>query len=128
MKKIFPIIALFLIITGCSTVTESPTVQHNVLETWTGYAKGRGGDCSDAELQVKILEDYSIIGTAQVNDFNMIIQIKGQRSGDGKLHASGFGGAGVAVSFKGNFNGSAASGTWISSRPGCDGTWELAKN
>ena len=127
MKKIFPIIALFLIITGCSTVAESPTVQHNVLETWTGYAKGRGGDCSDAELQVKILEDYSIIGTAIVTDFNMIIKLKGQLSGNGELRASGFGAGGVAVSYKGNFNGSSASGTWISSRPGCDGTWELAK-
>lgn len=129
MKKFLAVIALILIFAGCSTVTESPTptVQLNVLETWTGYAKGRGGDCSDAEVQVKVLEDYSIIGTAQVTDFNMIIQLKGQLSGEGELRATGFGAGGVAVSYKGNFNGSSASGTWISSRPGCDGTWELAK-
>ena len=127
MKKFLPIIALLLIITGCSTVSESPTVQLNVIETWTGYAKGRGGDCSDAEVQVNVLDDYSIIGTAQVTDFNMVIQLKGQLSGDGELRATGFGAGGVAVSYKGNFNGGSASGTWISSRPGCDGTWELAK-
>ena len=127
MKKFLPIIALFLIIAGCSTVTESPTAQLNVIETWTGYAKGRGSDCSDADVQVQVLEDYSITGTAQVNDFNMIIHLKGQLSGDGELIATGFGGGGVAVSYKGNFNGSSASGTWVSSRPGCNGTWELAK-
>jgi hypothetical protein len=55
MKKLLPIIALFLIITGCSTVTESPTAQLNVIETWTGYAKGRGGDCSDAEVRLMYL-------------------------------------------------------------------------
>jgi hypothetical protein len=128
MKKILSIIALFLIITGCSTVTESPTNQLNVIETWSGYATGRGGDCSDAEVQVKILEDYSIIGTAQATDFNMTFHLKGQLTGDGKLRASGFGGGGVSVSYKGNVNGSSASGTWVSSRAGCDGTWEMAKN
>ena len=127
MKKFLSIIALFLIITGCSTVTESPTDQLNVIEIWTGYATGRGGDCSDAEVQVKILEDYSIIGTAQATDFNMIFHLKGQLSGDGELRASGFGGGGVAVSYKGNVYGSSASGTWVSSRSGCDGTWEMAK-
>ena len=127
MKKFLPIIVLFLIIAGCSTVSESPTAQLNVIEIWTGYAKGRGGDCSDANVQVQVLEDYSITGTAQVTDFNMIIHLKGQLSGDGQLRATGFGGGGVAVSYKGNFNGSSASGTWVSSRPGCDGTWELAK-
>ena len=127
MKKFLSIIALFLIISGCSTVSESPTAQLNVIETWTGYAKGRGGDCSDADVEVQILEDYSIIGTAQVFDFNMIIRLKGQLSGDGELTASGFGAGGVSVSYKGNFSGSAASGTWIANRPGCDGTWELAK-
>ena len=131
MKKFLSIIALFLLITGCSTVTtvtEPPTGQLNVIETWTGYATGRGGDCSDAEVQVKILEDYSIIGTAQATDFNMIFHLKGQLSGDGKLIASGFGGGGVAVSYKGSVNGSSASGTWVSSRAGCDGTWKMAKN
>lgn len=128
MRKFLTVIALFLIIAGCSTVTESPTAQLNVLETWTGYAKGRGGDCSDADVEVQVLEDHSIIGTAQVIDFNMTIKLKGQLSGDGELRATGFGAGGVAVSYKGNFNGSVASGTWISSRPGCDGTWDLAKN
>ena len=99
----------------------------NIAPEWTGYAKGRGGDCSDADVQVQVLEDYSIIGTAQVFDFNMIIKLKGQRSGDGKLRASGFGAGGVSVSYKGNFNVSTASGTWIANRPGCEGTWELAK-
>ena len=87
----------------------------------------RGGDCSDADVQVQVLEDYSIIGTANVFDFNMIIKLKGQLSVDGELLASGFGAGGVSVSYKGNFNGSAASGTWVANRPGCDGTWELAK-
>ena len=127
MKKFLPIIALLLIVTGCSTVTESPTAQLNVIETWTGYAKGRGGDCSDAEVQVNVLDDYSIVGTAVVTDFAMIIKLKGQLSGDGELRATGFGAGGVAVSYKGSFNGGSAFGTWISSRPGCDGTWELAK-
>jgi hypothetical protein len=127
MKKYLTLIALLLIIAGCSTVTESPTVQLNVLETWTGYARARGGDCSDADVQVQVLEDYSIIGTAQVTDFNMMIKLKGQLSRDGELRASGFGAGGITVLYKGNFNGRAASGTWTSSRSGCDGTWELAK-
>ncbi|MEJ2475789.1 MAG: 2TM domain-containing protein, partial [Desulfobacterales bacterium] len=50
------IVVNILLITGCSTVTEPPTGQLDVIETWTGYATGRGGDCSDAEVRVKILE------------------------------------------------------------------------
>ncbi len=128
MKKFVSMIALLLIITGCSTFPESSPNQLNVIETWTGYAKGRGGDCSDAEVRVKILEDFSITGVAHATDFNITVILKGTLSDEGMLHATGSGGGGVSVTYKGIFNGDAASGTWVSNRVGCDGTWELAKN
>ena len=126
MRLFLSFIALCLIIAGCSTVPESSSNQLNVIETWSGYATGRGADCPDSDVQLKILEDFSIVGIAQTTEFEMTIRLKGKLSDDGKLHASGVGGGGVAITFKGTFNGNSASGKWISSRA-CAGTWELAK-
>lgn len=126
MKIYLPIIALLLVIAGCSTVPESSPNQLNVIETWSGYATGRGADCPDSDVQLKILEDFSIVGIAQTTEFGMTIRLKGKLSDDGKLHVSGGGAGGVTITFKGTFNGNSASGKWISNRA-CAGTWELAK-
>jgi hypothetical protein len=135
MKKFLPFIALFLIISGCSSVPqpstaffESSSAHIKVIETWSGYAKHKGGgECSDADVQLNVLEDYSITGVAQVIGYNMTIRLKGKLSFDGVFHASGTGG-GFNVVYEGNFQRNSASGTWRTNWPGCKGTWELAKN
>ena len=135
MKTFLPVIALFLIISGCSsapqpstTLSESPSTHLNVIATWSGYAKHKGaGECSDADVQLNILEDYSIIGIAEVITYDITIELKGRLSFDGVFHATGTGG-GFNVIYEGNFQRESASGTWRTNWPGCKGTWELAKN
>jgi len=130
MKKLLPIFALFLIISGCSTApepSEPPISQLNVRETWSGYARGPGGDCPDAEVELQILEDFSIIGMAHARDYDLNIRLKGKMTFDGELKASGTG-FGFNVTYNGKFLSDSASGKWNSSWPNCYGTWELAKN
>jgi hypothetical protein len=130
MKKFLPIIALFLIISGCSTApepSEPSASQLNVREIWSGYAKGPGGECPDSEVQLKILEDSSIIGMAYASGYDLTIHLKGKMTYDGELKASGTG-AGFNVTYKVKFSSDSASGKWSSSWPNCFGTWELAKN
>jgi hypothetical protein len=130
MKKFLTIIALLLIISGCSTAPKpsEPSVSPlNVRETWSGYARGSGGDCPDSEVQFKILEDFSIIGMSHASKYDLTIHLKGKLTFDGELRASGTG-AGFDVKFKGKFFQNSASGQWSSNWPNCYGTWELAKN
>ena len=130
MKKILPIIALLLIISGCSAApkpSELSASQLNVRETWSGYAKGSGGECPDSDVRLNILDDYTIIGMAHANAYDLTIHLKGKMTFDGQLRASGTG-SGFAVKFKGKFSKDSASGKWSSNWPNCHGTWELAKN
>ena len=130
MKKILPIFALFLIISGCSTAPEPSeplASQLNVLETWSGYARGSGGECPDSDVQFKILEDNTIIGMSHASKYGLTIHLKGKMTYDGELRASGTG-SGFDVKFKGKFLKDSASGKWSSNWPNCYGTWELAKN
>ncbi len=135
MKTFLPIIALFLIISGCSSAPQpstpvfEPSSTHlNVIETWSGYAQQKGaGECSDADVQLNILEDYSIIGVAQVITYDIAIKLEGKLSFDGLFRASGTGG-GFNVIYEGKFQRNSASGTWRTNWPDCKGTWELAKN
>ncbi|MFC1882840.1 hypothetical protein ACFL2S_15290 [Thermodesulfobacteriota bacterium] len=128
MKKLFFILGLFIFMASCSTIPSSSPDHQNVIETWSGYATGYGGDCSDANVEVKILEDFSVIGQAHAIEFNMIIRLKGKLISDGGFQAYGSGSGGVSVEYKGSLNGDSASGTWISNRAGCQGTWKLTKN
>ena len=131
MKKFLSVFALFLIITGCSTAPEPssapPGDPLSVRETWSGYAKGPGGECPDSDVELQILEDFSIIGMAQTRKYDLKIRLKGKMTFDGELKASGTG-AGFNVTYKGKFLRDSASGKWNSSWPNCRGTWELAKN
>jgi len=127
MKKLFFILGLLIFMASCSTIPSSSPNHQNVIETWSGYATGYGGDCSDANVEVEILEDFSIIGIAHSTEFNMIIRLRGKLISDGGFHAYGSGSGGVSVEYKGSLNGDSASGTWTSSRAGCRGTWKLAK-
>jgi hypothetical protein len=132
MKKIISVFALFLIVAGCSMIPQlsapEPAPSNlNVIQTWTGYATGHGGDCSDADVDVQVLEDYSITGYANATNFNVIIKLRGQLSPDGVLHATGIGTGGVNVTYEGTVKGNSASGTWKSDYYSCYGTWELAK-
>ena len=130
MKKFLSIIALLLIISACSTApnpSEPPPSPLNVIETWSGYAKGSGGDCPDSEVQFNVLKDYSIIGMSHARKYDLTIHLEGKMTYDGELRASGSG-SGFNVKFKGKFFKDSASGKWSSSWPNCYGTWELAKN
>ena len=131
MKKFLPLFALFLIIAGCSTApgpSEEPSpAPLNVRETWSGYSKGPGGECPNCEVQLKILEDFSIIGMAYSRKYDLTIRLKGKLTYDGKLHASGTG-SGFNVKYNGKLLSDTASGRWNSSWPNCYGIWELAKN
>jgi hypothetical protein len=128
MKKLFLILGLLIFMASCSTIPSSSPNHLNVIETWSGYATGYGGECSDANVEVKILEDFSIEGIARSTEFSMIIMLRGQLISGGGFHAYGTGAGGVSVEYKGSLNGDSASGTWTSSRVGCKGTWKLAKN
>lgn len=124
MKKFLCVLALSLVLASCFTV--SPTVSNqNVLETWTGFATGYGGECSDAKVKVKILDDLSIVGKAHSTDFNMVISLKGKLHDNGSFNAYGSGSGGVTVEYKGTLVGDTGNGTWTSSRVGCHGTWVL---
>ena len=127
MKKLFFILGLLIFMASCSTIPSSSPNHQNVIETWSGYATGFGGDCSDANVEVKILEDFSILGVARATEFNMIIRLRGKLISDTEFQAYGSGSGGVTVEYKGSLNGDSASGTWTSSRVGCRGTWKLAK-
>ncbi|MEJ2099511.1 MAG: hypothetical protein P8X68_06000 [Desulfobacterales bacterium] len=130
MKKFLSIIALLLIISACSAAPKpsdpSPSPL-NVRETWSGYAKGSGGECPDSEVQFKILDDFSIVGMSYASKYGLTIHLKGKMTYDGQLRASGTG-SGFDVKFKGKFFKDSASGKWSSNWPNCHGTWELAKN
>ena len=132
MKRFLSVFALFLIIVGCSTApapspSTPPASLLDVIETWSGTAKGVGGDCPSSEVNLNILEDFSISGMAVVEDYDLHIRLEGKLTNDGKLRASGSG-AGFNVKYKGNFNTDTASGTWTSNWPNCHGWWNLAKN
>jgi hypothetical protein len=130
MKKFLSIIALLSIISACSTAaktSERSPSPLNVRETWSGYAKGSGGDCPDSKVQFKVLDDFSIIGMSYASKYGLTIHLKGKMTYDGELRASGTG-SGFDVKFKGKFLKNSASGKWSSNWPNCYGTWELAKN
>jgi hypothetical protein len=78
MIKLLSIFGLFLFIVGCSTAAVQPQNQLAVIETWSGYAIGKGAECSDAEVEIKVLEDFSIIGRAQSTERLVIIQLRGK--------------------------------------------------
>jgi hypothetical protein len=128
MKRLFIVLGLFIIMASCANIPSSSPNHQKVIETWSGYATGYGGECSDANVEVKILEDFSIIGVAQSTEFNMMISLRGKLVPDGGFKAHGSGSGGVTVDYKGSINGDSASGTWTSSRVGCQGTWRLTKN
>lgn len=128
MIKQLSILGLFLFLVSCSTTAVQPENQLAVIETWSGYAIGRGAECADAKVEVKVLEDYSIKGVAHANRFNLIIRLRGKVDPNNDFFATGAGSGGVFVTYKGIVNGDSASGTWDSSLDDCRGTWELAKN
>ena len=129
MIKLLSIFGLFLFIVGCSTTAVSPQNQLAVIETWSGYANGRGAQCPDADVKVQILEDFSIIGKAYTTERNLIIHLRGKIDPNRNFLASGSGFGGATVTYKGSINGNSGSGTWDSSLSvhRCEGTWELSK-
>ena len=131
MIKLLSILGLFLFIVGCSTTAIQPQNQLAVIETWSGYAIGRGAECSDAEVDIKVLEDFSIIGTAQSTERLVVIQLRGKLAVDRGFVASGSGGGSIHVTFEGIIKGDSGSGKWdsdVGSHGSCGGTWKLAKN
>ena len=127
MGKLSFFIGFLLILTGCITTADSPENRPAVIETWIGRAVGIGAECSDAEVNVSVLEDLTIVGKAISTEYNLIVQLKGKLDQNRQFVASGSGVGGVSVTYKGNIAGDSASGTWISSRAGCEGTWKMAK-
>jgi hypothetical protein len=128
MTKLFSILGLLIFIVSCSTTAVQPQNQLAVLETWSGFAKGIGAECSDAEVEVKILEDFSIKGLALATSYNMKIPLRGKVDPNKNFHASGSGGGGISVTYKGIVSGETASGTWETNVADCQGTWKMAKN
>ena len=128
MTKLFSIFGLLIFIASCSTTAVQPQNQLAVLETWSGYAKGIGAECSDAEVEVKILEDLSIKGEALATSYNVKIPLKGKVDRNNNFRARGSGGGGIMITYKGIVSGETASGTWETNVADCQGTWKMAKN
>ena len=127
MKKHIAIIGILVFLSGCLTTTEQPQNQLAVIETWSGYAIGKGSECSDFDMKIKLLEDNSIVGTAHTVEYNKVFRLKGTVSKDMGFYMTGSESGGIQITLKGNVTGNSASGTWNSSWPGCLGTWEAAK-
>ena len=131
MIKLLSILGLFIFIVSCSTAAFQPQNQLAAIETWSGYAIGRGAECSDAEVEIKVLEDFSIIGTAQSTERLVIIQLRGKLDADRGFVVSGSGGGRIHVTYEGIIKGDSGSGKWdadVGSHGTCGGTWKLAKN
>ena len=131
MIKFLSILGLFIFIVSCSTAAFQPQNQLAAIETWSGYAIGRGAECSDAEVEIKVLEDFSIIGTAQSTERLVIIQLRGKLDADRGFVVSGSGGGSIHVTYEGIIKGDSGSGKWdadVGSHGICGGTWKLAKN
>lgn len=128
MTKLLSILGLLLLIVSCSTTAVQPQNRLDVIETWSGYAVGRGAECSNAEVEVNVLEDFSINGIAQATSYNLTIPLKGKMDPNNNFRASGRGSGGVFVTYIGIVNGETASGTWETNMSDCQGTWKMEKN
>ena len=128
MIKFLSILGLFLFVVSCSTTGIQPQNQLDVIERWSGYAVGKGAECSNAKVEIEILEDFSIKGSAYATSYSLIIPLKGRVDLNNHFLATGSASGGIFVTFRGIVNGRTASGTWETNMSDCQGTWEMAKN